>query len=144
MGPPFRKLFTDDMFNNLLQGDEKKAGDASRLLSINFLGNIRVENYKELIEDMLSLYHILGCNMSLKIHTLHSHLDFFPDNCGMVSDEHGEIFIRKLQRWRNDIRESGPLPCWLTTVGRSSEMFLSSYTRDKKIEVSSRRELLSL
>ncbi|UYV75986.1 hypothetical protein LAZ67_13002030 [Cordylochernes scorpioides] len=33
-----------------------------------------------------------GCNMSLKIHFLHSHLDFFPDNLGAVSDEHGERF----------------------------------------------------
>jgi hypothetical protein len=56
------------------------------------LENIRAENYKELIEDKLSLYHKLGCNMSLKIHMLQSHLDFFPDNCGMVSDEHGERF----------------------------------------------------
>jgi hypothetical protein len=30
--------------------------------------------------------------MSLKIHLLHSHLDFFPKNCGAVSDEHGEHF----------------------------------------------------
>ncbi|UYV67048.1 unc-93, partial [Cordylochernes scorpioides] len=34
----------------------------------------------------------LGCNMSLKIHFLHSHLDFFPYNLGAVSDEHGERF----------------------------------------------------
>ena len=85
-------------------------------------------NYKEMIEDM-SLYHKLGCNMSLKIHMLHSHLHFFPDNCGMFSDEHGELFMRKLQRWRNDIRKSGPIPCWLTTVRRSPEMLLSSYTK---------------
>lgn len=30
--------------------------------------------------------------MSLKIHFLNSHLDFFPDNCGKVSDEYGERF----------------------------------------------------
>ena len=30
--------------------------------------------------------------MSLKIHFLHSHLDFFPDNLGDVSDEQGERF----------------------------------------------------
>jgi hypothetical protein len=30
--------------------------------------------------------------MSLKIHFLHSHLDFFSDNLGAVSDEHGERF----------------------------------------------------
>ena len=89
--PHTHKLFRDDMFDSLLQGDEKKACDAFRLVSINFLGNIRAENYKELIEDMLSLYHNLGCNMSLKMHMLHSHLDFFHI-CGMFSDEHDEVF----------------------------------------------------
>jgi len=74
---------------------------------------------------------------------LHCHLGFFSDNCGMVSDEHGELFVKKLQRWRNDIGKSAPLPYWLTTVGRSSEMLLSSYTRDRQSEVASRSGLLS-
>ena len=30
--------------------------------------------------------------MSLKLHFLMSHLDFFSDNMGCVSDEHGERF----------------------------------------------------
>ena len=30
--------------------------------------------------------------MSLKIHFLHSHVNFFPPNLGAVSDEHGERF----------------------------------------------------
>ena len=96
VGPQIRKLFRDIMINNLLQGDEKKAWDAFHLVSTNFLGNIRAENYKELIEDMLSLYRKLGCNMSLKIHMPYSNLDFFPDNCGMVSDEHGECFHQEI------------------------------------------------
>jgi hypothetical protein len=90
------KLFRDDMFNNLLQGDEKKAWDTFRLVSTNLLGNIRAENYKELIDDVLSLYHKLGYKMSLKIHMLHSHLNFSPDNCGMASDEHGERFHQEI------------------------------------------------
>ena len=60
MGPQIRKLFRDDIFNNLLHGDEEKSWNAFRLVSTNFLGNIRAENYKEFIEDMLSLYHKLG------------------------------------------------------------------------------------
>jgi len=92
VGPQIRKFFRDDMFKILLQVDEKKAWDAFRLVSTKFLGNIRAKNYKELIEDMLSLCHKLSCNMYLMIHILYSHLDFFPDNCGMVSDEHGERF----------------------------------------------------
>jgi len=109
VGPQNRKLFRDVMFNSLLQGDEKNGCDAFRLVSANFLGNIRAQNYKELTEDM-SLYHKIGCN-KLKIHGLHSHLDFFPDNCGMFSDEHGELFVRKLQRWRSDIKGN-----WSTSV----------------------------
>jgi hypothetical protein len=92
MEPRIRKQFRDDIFKHLLHGDENKVFDAFRLVSTNFLGNIRVENYKELIEDMLSLYHKLGCNMSLKIYMIHSHLGFFPHYCGMVSDEQGEGF----------------------------------------------------
>jgi hypothetical protein len=34
--------------------------------------------------------------MSLKTHMLNFHLDFFPDNCGMVSDEHGEHFLQEI------------------------------------------------
>ena len=36
------------------------------------------------------------CNMSLKIHLLHSHLDFFPKNLGAVSNEHGERFHQEI------------------------------------------------
>ena len=96
MGPQIRKFFRDVMFNSVLQSDEKKAWDAFRLVSADFLGNNRAENYKELIEDMLSLYHKLGRKISLMIHILHSHLDFFPDNCGMFSDEHGERFHQEI------------------------------------------------
>jgi hypothetical protein len=120
----------------------KKAWDAFHLVSTNFLGNIRAESDKELNEDMWSLYHKLGSHTSLKIHMLHSHLDFFPDSWLVMNTVN--FFIRKLQRWKNGIRESGPLPCWLTTVGRLPEMLLSSYTSNKQSEVASINGLSSL
>lgn len=58
-------------------------------MSKNFLGNTKSANYKEIVSKLLQ---DLGCNMSLKIHFLHPHLDFFPENLGAVSDEHGERF----------------------------------------------------
>ena len=144
VGPQIRQLFRDEMFDNLLQGDEKKAWDAFRLVSTNFLGNVRAENYKELVEDMLSMYHKLGCNMSLKIHFLHSHLDFFPTTAAWLVMSTVNVFTKTLQLWRHDIRETGPLPCWLTTVGRSPEIILSSYTRDRQSSVGSRSRPLLL
>ena len=44
------------------------------------------------MNNVLEKYHELGCNLSLKMNLLHSHLDFFPDICGAVSDEHGVRF----------------------------------------------------
>ena len=35
--------------------------------------------------------------MSLKLHFLNSHLDFFRDNLGNVSEEHGERFHQDIQ-----------------------------------------------
>ena len=35
--------------------------------------------------------------MSLKIHFLHSHLDFFPENLGDESDEHAERFHHQMK-----------------------------------------------
>jgi hypothetical protein len=35
--------------------------------------------------------------MSLKVHLLHSHLDFFPENLGEVSNEQGECFHQDIK-----------------------------------------------
>ena len=34
--------------------------------------------------------------MSVKMHFLPSHLDYFPDNCGTFSEEQGERFHREI------------------------------------------------
>jgi len=71
---------------------KKRAWNAFREVATGFLGNRRADNYKELLEELLPSYQELGCNMSVKIHFLSFHLDFFPENCGSVSDEHREYF----------------------------------------------------
>ena len=40
--------------------------------------------------------------MSLKIHFLHSHLNFFPSNLGAVSDEHGERFPQDITKMESN------------------------------------------
>ena len=37
-------------------------------------------------------YKKLSCNISLKMHFLHSHLDSFLVNCGAICDKHSECF----------------------------------------------------
>ncbi|UYV62448.1 hypothetical protein LAZ67_2000628 [Cordylochernes scorpioides] len=92
VGPQFRELQQDGNFQNSLNEVEAAAWNSFRNVCKNFLGSVKVENYRDIVNDLLLSYKALGCNMSLKIHFLHSHLDFFPDNLGAVSDEHGERF----------------------------------------------------
>ena len=94
VGPQICKLFRDDMFNNLFQGDEKKAWDVLHLVSANFLGNVRAANYTELIEDM-SLYHKLGCNKSLRIHFIPICVSS-PTTAAWLVMSTVNVFIRKL------------------------------------------------
>jgi hypothetical protein len=91
-GPDIRSVLRDEVFERIITGDEQRAWHAFREVVTGFLGNRRADNYKDLVEELLSSYQKLGCNMSLKIHFLSSHLDYFPENCGSVSDEQGERF----------------------------------------------------
>jgi hypothetical protein len=72
---------------------------------------------------MLLSYEELGCNMSLKIHFLHSHLDFPAENCGALSDEHGERFqcdIAAMEKRYQGKWSSSMLADYYWTVRRDS------------------------
>jgi len=92
VGPQIRALIGDGKFEDLLSQIEKSAWKSFKSVVKNFLGNLKAPNYREIVGELLQSYQDMGCNMSLKIHFLDSHLDFFPDNLGAVSDEHGERF----------------------------------------------------
>ena len=62
-----------------------------------FLGNNKAENYSEVVNGMFLAFRDLECNMSIKLHFLNSHLDQFPDDQGVVSDEQGERFHQDLK-----------------------------------------------
>ncbi|UYV64347.1 RYR2 [Cordylochernes scorpioides] len=96
VGPQIRELQQDGNFQNSLNEVEAAAWNSFRNVCKNFLGSVKVENYRDIVNDLLLSYKALGCNMSLKIHFLHSHLYFFPDNLGAVSDEHGERFHQEI------------------------------------------------
>ena len=57
-----------------------------------FLGNHKVDNYKDIVRKLLDNFQALGINMSIKVHLLHSHLGRFPENLGYVGDEQGKRF----------------------------------------------------
>ena len=66
---------------------------------------------------MLGNFRILGINISIKVHFLHSHLDRFPENFGDVSDEQGKRFhqdiktMEKRNQGRWDVKTMADY-CW--------------------------------
>ena len=68
-------------FKTKLTPNELDAWNAFALVIQNFPGKHKAIIYNE-----------MGALMSLKMHFLHSHLEFFSENKGDVSDELGERF----------------------------------------------------
>lgn len=80
----------DSNFMQKLNDIEKRAWKSFISLCENFLGNNRSDNYVDVVKEFLNAYEEMGCRMSIKVHFLDSHLDFFPENLGQFSDEQGE------------------------------------------------------
>ena len=102
VGPEIRKLMLNEEFDSRLNLVELATWNALKLVVANFLGNRHHEQYADMVDDMLKAYEQLGTCMSLKMHFLHSHLDFFSSNLGKVSDEQGERFhqdISVIEGW---------------------------------------------
>lgn len=96
-GPQIRKLIDDTNFINHMTDVEKRAWEEFVWVVRNFLGNRKCDGYIKHVEQLLKHYQRLGCNMSIKLHYLHSHLDRFPENLGDLSEEQGERFHQDIR-----------------------------------------------
>lgn len=96
-GPDIRKLIKDENFESVMTSLEQKAWNSFRNVISKFLGNVKDPNYKKIVKGMLNNCKKLGCNMSLKVHFLNSHIDHFPKNLGDYSEEHGERFHQDIK-----------------------------------------------
>ena len=76
-GPQIRQLIRDPEFENSMNDVELEAWKAFVLVVKNFLGNNKATNYEELLNNMLTAFRNLGCNMSVNMHYLFSHMDQF-------------------------------------------------------------------
>lgn len=66
IGPQIKKLFTDEEFVKYLRPNELKAWDAFKLVVHGFLGNHKSPNYRQLIEDMIHKYRVIGESCTIK------------------------------------------------------------------------------
>ncbi|XP_052563799.1 uncharacterized protein LOC128092860 [Culex pipiens pallens] len=124
----------DETFPSQLNTKELKAWNWFKQVCENFLGNHKANNYAELVKKLLTSYKELGVNMSLKIHYLDSHLDFFPENLGAVSDEHGERFHQELAAMESRYKgkEANMLADYCWTLLREDKETVYSRQSDRK------------
>ena len=104
-GPQIRQLMGDQIFCDSMNEVELATWLSFVELVKNFLGNYRADNYKEIVNNMLRNFRILGINMSIKVHFLHSHQDRIPENLGDVSDAQGERFPEDIKTMEERYQE---------------------------------------
>ena len=90
--PEIRKVLKDKDFKTKLSPDERDAWNAFALVVPNLFEKHKSTNYKENADQMLQSHKEMGAQISLTMHFLHFHLEFFPENDADVTDEHGERF----------------------------------------------------
>ena len=81
----------DATFETTMTTVEKMAWISFKNVTCKFLGNYKNPDYVAIVEDMLENYKKLGCRMSVKLHFLHSHLDFFPEILELSVKNKGKI-----------------------------------------------------
>ena len=77
VGPQIKTMLKSKSLEDKMSDVEKKAWQSFRRVVEGFLGYRKDPNYKELVEDLIESFRMMGCRMPLKLHFLCSHLDFF-------------------------------------------------------------------
>jgi hypothetical protein len=101
VGPDIRKLMRDKIFHTKMKEIERSAWLSFKEVVKKFLGNCKDTDFENIVGNMMKNLKALGCSMSLKLHFLDSHLSYFPENLGAVSEEQGERFhqdIKEMER----------------------------------------------
>ena len=92
VGPQIREVLKDADFENSMTPKEKAAWVGFRKVVTGFLGNEKAGDYRDRVHGLIDSYQKVGARMSIKMHFLNSHLEYFPENCGDYSEEQGERF----------------------------------------------------
>ena len=76
-GPQIRVMLASLDLEQTMTVVERNAWEAFRLVATYLLGKNNCENYEEIVESLIQHYEVLDCTMSVKLHYLYSHLEFF-------------------------------------------------------------------
>ena len=128
----------DKKFIETMNEDEKEGWIAFRQVVSNCLGNTKSPNHKELVENLFCVFQNLSCNLSVKVHFLYCHLDYFPENLGAMSEEQVERFHQDIKtmkkqyqgRWNVDMIADY---CWCLMRDKKTYKHSRKSKRRKKL-----------
>ena len=80
-GSQIRKLLKVSVFVTKMTSTEKRAWLSFKNVVKQFLGNVKSPDWKE-YSRMVDNFQKLKCSMSLKLHFMDSHVEYFPENLG--------------------------------------------------------------
>ena len=79
-GPQIRKLLKDDVFVTIMTSTEKRAWLSFKNVFKQFLGNVKSPDWKKEVSRMVDSFQKLKCSISLKLHFMDSHVEYFTEN----------------------------------------------------------------
>ncbi|KYQ53368.1 hypothetical protein ALC60_07500 [Trachymyrmex zeteki] len=102
-----------------------------RFVRGTFLGNKQIDNYKEIVAEMISAFHAIKVNMSLKIHFLHNHLNFFHQIWVNSVMNMANAFTKTLRSLRNASKEKTSDTYLVNTAGLLFVIQNQNHTNDQ-------------
>ena len=93
-GPQIRELISDSNFDESMTNDEIQAWISLKSIIQNFLGNNRSPEYEEIVDVLMNNFRILVSRMSIKMHFLISHLDYFHQTVVTTVNNKANVFTR--------------------------------------------------
>jgi len=117
IGPQIKELMQDKQFDEDLNENERNACFSFKRICKDFFGNYKTGNYQDVVQDLLTSYKAMGCNVSLKIHFLESHLDFSQKLSAKSVTNKVKYFTKILWLLKSGTKAIGPQVCWQTIAG---------------------------
>jgi len=110
IGPQISELILmkDKQFGEDLNETERNAWLSFKSICEDFLGNHKAANYQDFVQDLLTSYNAIGCNMNLKIQFLESNLDFSQKILAKSVTNTVKDFTKILYLWKSGTKSSGP------------------------------------
>ena len=118
----------DKQFDEDLNETERNAWLSFKGIFKDFLWNHEAAKYQDVVQDLLTSYRAMGCNMNLKIHFPESRLVFSQKTSAKSVTDTMKDFIKTFWLRKSGTIASGRQVCWQNIAGHWRGMYRKPIT----------------